>query len=673
MNKHSYSRNPLPSGRTAYCCRLAADNMKKNSKTYIPYLLTCIGTIAMFYIINFVNANTGISQIKGGDSLRLVLSFGCAIIGLFAVLFLLYTNSFLIKRRKKEFGLFHILGMEKKHVGGILFFEVLYTAVISLVLGLLSGYLFAKLTALLLLRLMDVPIVWDFGFSLSAAILCPKLFGVIFVLILCNNLFQIYKSSPIELLHGGETGEREPKAKWLMAAAGLICLIAAYRMALTASTPSSAITSFFFAVILVMFGTYFLFTAGSIVVLKLLRRNKAFYYQTRHFISISGMMYRMKQNAAGLTCICILSCAVLVMLSSTVTLYVGLDDVLKNRYPRDMIISSRSYEEESTQAITNVVSTTLAEQGLQAENYLSYRYISFAARQDGSHFDTMIDNIQNYNLMRLLYFIPVEDYNRLAGDNAVLGGQEALVFYNRTPYNDTTLSIFGREFQVKPSGTADFISGGDAMVSVDCYFIVVSDMAVLEEMNQQQAAAYGINKSTPTFYAAFDLNADPDTQIHIRSLLSQRLGEVQFSGYLNSRVEGRGNLYALYAGLFFLGIFLGLLFIMATVLIIYYKQISEGYDDKARFEIMQKVGLSQKEIKGAIHSQILLMFFLPLVTAGVHIAFAFPLIVQLLSAMNLTNVPLFAWCTFGTLLVFALLYALVFGMTSKVYYQIVKR
>lgn len=658
-----------------FYCKLAADNMKKNSKTYIPYLLTCIGTIAMFYIINFVNANSGISQIKGGDSLRVVLSFGCFIIGLFAVLFLLYTNSFLIKRRKKEFGLFHILGMEKKHVGRILFFEVLYTAAISLTLGLLSGYLFSRLTALLLLRLMDVPIVWDFGFSFSSAVICLKLFGAIFLLILFNNLFQICKSSPIELLHGGQTGEREPKAKWLMSIIGLICLIAAYRMALTANSPSAAITSFFFAVILVMIGTYLLFTAGSIVLLKLLRRNKGFYYQTRHFISISGMMYRMKQNAAGLTCICILSCAVLVMLSSTVTLYVGLDDVLKNRYPRDIIISSRSYEEENTQAIDSAVNAVLKEQGLQAANFLSYRSISFAAKQDGSRFETITDSLQNYNLATLLYFIPVEDYNRLSGDNAMVGENEALVFYNRTAYKDTTLSIFDRTFQVKPSGTADFISGGDAMVSVNCYFVVVSDMAVLEEINQKQAIAYGDDKSLPAYYAAFDLSPEADADTHIRtcSLIGQRLGEVHFNGYLNSRVEGRSNLYALYAGLFFLGIFLGLLFIMATVLIIYYKQISEGYDDKARFEIMQKVGLSQKEIKGAIHSQILLMFFLPLVTAGVHIAFAFPLIIQLLSALNLTNVSLFAWCTFGTILVFALLYAIVFGMTSKVYYQIVKR
>ena len=667
-----------------FYARLAADNIRKNAKTYVPYLLTCIGCIMMYYILHAMCGNSGLQTMSGGGSIAYVLFLGSVILGAFSVIFLLYTNSFLIKRRKKELGLFNILGMEKKHIGWILFFESVYTAAITLTAGLLGGILFSRLMSMLLLRIMDISLDWDYSISLPSALASVKLFGVIYLLTLANNLRQIKLSSPIELLRGGQVGEREPKTKFLMALLGMICLAAAYYMALTSPNPSSAISIFFAAVLLVIAGTYLLFTAGSILFLKLLRKNKRYYYKTRHFISVSGMIYRMKQNAAGLASICILSCAVLVMLSSTVALYIGIDDAMKTRYPRDIIITTKSFDPAALEAVDREVQTALSETSLSPEHSLSYRYIDFASVQNGSEFLVTRETLGDYGNMCFLYFLPLEDYNKLSGAQETLEENQVMIFSNRINYSTglikggglysyPDLSIFQRNFSVVKTGYDDFLDGGDRPANVDGYVIVVSDISIVGEMAEGQAQVFDQFSSSPTYYTAFDVNGGREDCLRLAARLTERLNTLPSGSRLESRDMEREEFYTLYGGLFFLGIFLGLVFLMATVLIIYYKQISEGYDDKSRYEIMQKVGLSQKEIKGSIHSQILLMFFLPLGMAAVHIAFAFPLITQLLAVLNLTNVRLYAWCTLGSILIFGLFYGIVYGMTSKVYYRIVKR
>lgn len=667
-----------------FYARLAADNILKNAKTYVPYLLTCIGCIMMYYILYAMCGNSGLLSMSGGGTIAYVLYLGSVILAAFCVIFLLYTNSFLIKRRKKELGLFNILGMEKKHIARILFWESVYTAAITLIVGLLGGVLFSRLMSMLLLRIMDLNLEWDYSISWPSITANVKLFGVIYLLTLANNLRQIQLSSPIELLRGGQVGEREPKTKLIMALLGVACLAAAYYMALTSPNPSSAIFIFFAAVLLVIAGTYLLFTAGSILLLKILRKNKQYYYQTRHFISVSGMIYRMKQNAAGLASICILSCAVLVMLSSTVALYIGIDDVMKSRYPREIILAAKSFDPAVTEAVDKEVQAALSEAGVSAENLLSYRYIDFASVQRGSKFLVTEESLGDYGNMRYLYFLPLEDYNRLANEQETLEEDQVMVFSSRLNsttglvrgkvlYDEPSFSIFQREFSVVKTGYDDFLDGGDRPANIDGYVIVVSDISIVNEMNEGQAQVFGKFRSNPSYYTAFDVTGDREDCLRLATRLSEGLSALPVGFQMESRDMERSQFYSLYGGLFFLGIFLGLVFLMATVLIIYYKQISEGYDDKSRYEIMQKVGLSQKEIKGSIHSQILLMFFLPLGMAAVHIAFAFPLITQLLAVLNLTNVKLYALCTLGSILVFGLFYGIVYGMTSKVYYRIVKR
>lgn len=668
--------------------KLAVVNIKKNRKTYIPYLLTCIGTVMMFFVIRSLAFNSGLYELYGGGTVAMTLELGSQITAIFAVIFLFYTNSFLIKGRKKEFGLYNILGMEKRHLSRILFYETLFTAAISLTAGILLGVALNKLVFLGLLALLDSEIPLGFEFSGSVLLSTLKLFGVIFLLIFANSFRQIHLAKPIELLRGGQTGEREPKARWFMAILGVLCLGCGYYIAVTTTNPVSAISLFFVAVILVIVGTYLIFTAGSIALLKLLRKNKRYYYKTNHFISVSGMIYRMRQNAVGLANICILSTMVLVMVSSTLSLYLGMEDMLQNRYPRNLMTTVWN-PEEPVQEIKEKTNVILAENDLVSSRVIDCTYLSFSGLEQGDYFETdrsmVPNNLELFEKLKILVFLPWEDYRRMeesAGTEAVKilpqpEAGEAILYTARGTYSYDMVKIFdGTEFRITERLTE--LAAGD-MEPVEpvmgVYYLVVRDESVLTEMYERQKEVYGKAASDIVYRYGVELSGTPEQQIaayeEMRDTLSEnkeRFGEsVQFM----CREKERSSYLQTFGGFFFIGIFLGLLFIMATILIIYYKQISEGYDDKKRFEIMQKVGLDRHEVKRSIHSQVLTVFFLPLVTAGIHVAFAFPIIRRILFMFNLVNVRLFAVCTGGVFLVFALCYALLYGMTTKVYYRIV--
>lgn len=338
-----------------YYTKLALNNIKKNSKAYIPYILTCIGTIIMFYNMIFLVVVKDMGPISNNGSLRFMLLLGTIITGIFSFIFLSYTNNFLIKQRKKEFGLFNILGMEKRHIAKIMFFETFFIGLISLVAGIVGGILISKLMILLLLKIINFKVVFGFEIPVAAVITTLVLFGVIFFVNLIYNILQVHLSKPIELLKGGNVGDREPKTKWVSTIVGILSLGFGYYLALTAKSPLVALNMFFIAVIFVMIGTHNLFKAGSIALLKSLRKNKNYYYKTNHFISVSGMIYRMKQNAAGLANICILSTAVIITLFTTVSLYVGLEDVLRSRYPRNIVITGSNITEEEAEKIDNII------------------------------------------------------------------------------------------------------------------------------------------------------------------------------------------------------------------------------------------------------------------------------------------------------------------------------
>lgn len=651
--------------------KLAATNIKKNYQTYIPYILTCIGTIIMYYIMKSITLDKGLDKMPGGDSLKSILAMGSFVIGLFSLIFLFYTNSFLIKRRKKEFGLFNILGMEKRHITKIMLFETIYVLLISIIIGILGGIVLSKLMYLLLLKLLRFEVPMGYTISFKAIYYTLILFGIIFILTFINNLRQIHLAKPIELLSGGQVGEKEPKTKWLLTLIGLAALIGGYTIANTTESPLAALYMFLIAVILVIIGTYCLFTSGSIAFLKLLRKNKKYYYKTKHFTTVSGMMYRMKQNAVGLANICILSSAVLVMLSSTVSLYIGMEDVLRTRYERNILITSSDITEDYRNGVKDTTLQVLESHTIEPENILEYRYLGFAALKEGDTF-TDIKNVNNdlAKNIRTLYFIPLADYNALNNTEKTLENNEVILIENGEKYSNDTVTIFDNKFDIKENlnSTENLSLLRDITES---YYVIINDISQIEEIYNHQLESYDKLASYYKYIYGFDINADSEETIQITKDIRTAFEGKYDSSYIESAEDSREEFFSLYGGLFFLGIFLGGLFIMATVLIIYYKQISEGYDDKARFEIMQKVGMSRSEIKKSIRSQVLTVFFLPIVTAAIHIAFAFKLITKLLALLNLTNVVLFAWCTFGTLLVFALFYAIIYGLTAKVYYKIV--
>ena len=652
--------------------KLAATNIKKNYQTYIPYILTSIGTIMMYYIMKSISLDKGLNNMSGGDNLKSILAMGSFVIALFSLIFLFYTNSFLIKRRKKEFGLFNILGMEKKHITKIMLFETIYVFFISIIIGILGGIVLSKLMYMLLLKLLKFQVPMGYTISFKAIYYTLILFAVIFLLTFVNNLRQIHLAKPIELLSGGQVGEKEPKTKWLLTLIGLAALIGGYTIANTTESPLAALYMFLIAVILVIVGTYCLFTAGSIAFLKMLRKNKNYYYQTKHFTTVSGMMYRMKQNAVGLANICILSTAVLVMLSSTVSLYIGIEDVLRTRFERNILITSSDISEDYQNGVKDTTSKVLESHNLKPENILEYRYLRFAALKEGDSF-TDTNNVTNDSAknIRMLYFMPLTDYNALNDTEYTLKNDEVLLIENGEKYTNDTVTVFDHTFDIKEKSNTSTENLSLLRDITDIYYIIVNDLSQIEEIYNRQPDASDTLASNYRYLYGFDIDADNEESIQITKDIQTSFQGKYDDSYIESAEASREDFFSLYGGLFFLGLFLGALFIMATVLIIYYKQISEGYDDKARFEIMQKVGMSRSEIKKSIRSQVLTVFFLPIVTAAIHIAFAFKLITKLLALLNLTNVVLFAWCTLGTLLVFALFYAVIYGLTARVYYRIV--
>lgn len=654
--------------------KLAASNIKKNGKAYIPYILSCVMTVALFYIVKSLSYNPGLKNMVGSSTMMTMMSMCSVIIALLAIVFLFYTNSFLMKRRKKEFGVFNILGMEKSHIAKTMAWENFYVTLISIVGGLVIGLALDKAMFLLIAQVLNEEITLGFFISDKAIISTIVMFCIIFLLILLNSIRQIHTANPIELVTAGNAGEREPKTKWVLAILGLLSLGAGYYIALTIENPLTALVYFFFAVILVIIGTYMLFTAGSIALLKILRKNKKYYYKTKHFTSISGMIYRMKQNAVGLANICILSTAVLVMVSSTSSLMLGLQDVIATRYPNDFVVYSNETSEERAYESFDTIRELQEEQNLNVTSEREYRYLVFPAFINGDTFEVTRDaNFSSLGNLNNLIFVSLSDYNRVMGTDKTLAENEVLIYSDRLQFDSPTLKIFDREYSVKEK-IDEFIGNGLIVaVAANTQFIVLPDGTDIDELYALQKEALSDGASEIQYYYGFNSDADEETQrIFYRTLLEDYVGH-GYEGTIESKADSRSEFVGLYGGFFFIGIFLGVLFIMATVLIIYYKQISEGYDDKQRYEIMQKVGMTHQEIKNSIRSQVLTVFFLPLIVAGIHIAVAFPIINKLLALLNLLNVQLFLTCTVVCYVLFAVMYLLIYLLTARTYYKIVSK
>lgn len=642
---------------------------------YIPFVLSCILTIMMYYMVSSLSMNPNMMNMIGGDVMQQILSLGIYVITVFAVIFLFYTNSFLIKRRKREFGLFNILGMEKKHLSIVIALESIIVFLVSMVLGIGIGILLDKAFYLLIAKMLNASIALGFYISYQSIVNSIILFLIIFVLMYLFSLIQINLSNPIELLHGDQHGEKEPKTKWLLALIGLICLGTGYYMSVSIQDPVTAFAFFMVAVILVVIGTYMLFTAGSIVILKLLRKNKRYYYKTNHFISVSNMIYRMKQNAVGLGNICILSTMVLVMLSTTISLWVGMNDIIETRFPRDITVSINSVDSNQALYTIDDMNNAIEQAGIQTEDELVYRTLSVSAFNQGNTYTFGNENmsLQDISNVVVLYFITLDDYNRTEGTNVSLAPDEVLVFPSGKQFDHKTIDIASNTFKVK--GILDSIKA-DSNYSANLQnsmFVVVDSMDTLFMIDDLQKQAYGDNASY--IHTSYDFNLSKSEGMSVKeatdALIANYPGDTTYM-MVDTQEGNYEDLLSLYASFLFIGIFLSFLFIMATVLIMYYKQITEGYEDKKRFEIMQKVGLDKREVKKTINSQVLTVFFLPLVVAAIHIVFAFPMIEKMLRLLYLDNTNLYIMTTVICFGVFALVYVLIYFLTSKVYYGIVR-
>lgn len=665
--------------------KLAKTNLSNNKPFYIPYIISSIITVAMLYMMSFLSDNKGLNKIMGADSLATIFRLGVGIIVIFSYIFLFYTNSFIIKRRKKEIGVYNILGMEKRHLSKVLFVETIYSAIISLVCGIIVGIAFSKFILMVLYGIIGIHKTVEFFVNIHGIILCVVSFGILFLLTFLYNFMQIKLANPIELLRGTNVGEREPKTKIFMTIVGVVCLAIAYYIAITTENPLNVLTLFFVAVLLVIIGTFALFTAGSIALLKLLRNNKKFYYNKRHFMAVSGMLYRMKQNAAGLASICILSTMVLVVISTTVSMYVGIQDELMARYPNDVCVtvdynSVIDKSSEIEKAIFDEIDSA------EVKNKKAFSYLSVFVGQKGDGFTTDKEHL-SYQNSYLFYILSKDDFIKI--DNSFkdkignISKGEAVVVLNKK-YDKKDIKIFGKNYKVNKS--FEHTEDNDLYVISTLnglgYIILDNDESV-QELYDVQEKMLGKGANYYTNKIRFDFKSGNKKQKAAaykkidnavkKYFKENKNDKKEISSYwVESRQENEQNFYLLYGGLFFLGIFLGTMFLIVTVMIIFYKQITEGYDDRERYQILEKVGMSSREVKDTIKSQIRIVFVLPIFAAAVHVTAAFPMVNRILKMLNLNNEKLFAGCLTATIIVFAVIYYLVFKVTSRAYYKIVK-
>ncbi|MDD3279111.1 MAG: ABC transporter permease [Lachnospiraceae bacterium] len=660
--------------RRFFYAKLAWSNIRKNARMYIPYMLTFAGTVMMYEIMQALSMNKSMLTVSGGASAQMVMNLGSWVIAIFAVVFLFYTNSFLIKRRKKEFGLFNILGMEKRHLAKMVLWESIYSYVGSMAAGLLGGILLSRLAYLAVERILQINIFMKYEMPPKAIWATIPLFGIIALINLANTLFQIRLSKPVELLKGSEVGEKEPKTKWILTLIGVICLGIGYYLAATVENPVTALMLFFVAVILVIVGTYALFTAGSIAILKMMRRSKKFYYKPNHFISVSGMMYRMKQNAAGLASICVLSTGVLILISSTICLYLGTEDTIRIQNPRNIAVSVQDADENSRDAVQKMVHSMLEKHAVEAKEELSYFSDTYVLKQEEGRLTAFPNQSQvNYDQASVIQCIMLKDYNRLAGTEEQLEPGQVLLYGTGDEIGEDSIQIADTVYRIKEHLKSFPIPQGMEEAITNTYYLVMPNQEAVEQMAAQllQSEPDSGIQSEWVYYYGVDLTAESDVQIEMTKELRAAFDASGIEGAVHGAAISRSSTTSTFGGFLFLGIFLGILFLMGTVLIIYYKQISEGYDDRERYQIMQKVGMSRREVRKSIRSQVLTVFYMPLVMAGIHILFAFNMIKKILNMFGLFNIQLFILCTAGTIVLFAILYCLVYAVTAKAYYKII--
>ena len=663
--------------------KFALNNLVKNKKFIIPYVLSAIFTIMSFYILSSLAFGDNLNKLPNGiDATKQVLSLGIIVIAIFSIIFLFYTYSFLVKRRVKEFGLYSVLGMTKKQIAKILVLETIFIAVTTIVLGIGLGIIFDKLMLLVLLKLFSAGVSFGFSITPIAIVFSVLLFGGIFFLLLLYTVIKIARLRIVALLKDENKGEKEPKSRWILAIIGLALIGYGYYTAQTVQNPVKALLVFFYAVVAVIIGTYLVFMAVSITVLKIMKNNKNFYYKPKNFISVSGLLYRMKRNAVGLANICILSTMVLVTMGSTSALYAGMEKSYNERFPRQLMIAGYNSTSEKLKEIENNAKLAAKEAGTEVEDLVSYNSLPMVGRlvEDKFNFESNVGvDLSN---VKMIVVLQLKDYNKFANKNKTLESNEILLHIDKKgDYNYNSISLNGSDYKIKEKLSEFPGTIGSATANImDTYYAVVKDekeatklATKLTELSSKELEKRGISiqTGTPTLqnYVAFNIK---DTTKEAKVIESFKKLEKQSGIEIEGKEENKLTFRGVFASFLFIGVFISFIFVISQVVIMYYKQISEGYEDKGNFEIMRKVGITDKQIKQSIRSQVLLIFFSPLIIATLHTIVAYPFIEKILRLFLITDNSIFLQALAVTIVVFAIFYLIVYAITSKIYYRIIK-
>ena len=654
--------------------KFALNNLVKNKRFILPYILSTIFTIASFYILTSLSLGKNLDKLPQGISAtKQVLGFGVIVIAIFSAIFLFYTYSFLIKRRVREFGLYSVLGMTKKQIARILILETIFIAVLTLVFGLAFGLLFDKLMLLVLLKLFTAGVSFGFVITPIAVFLTILLFGGIFFLLLIYTVVKISRLKIVALLKEENNGEREPKARFILAILGLGLTGYGYYLAQTIQNPIKAITMFFVAVLAVIFGTYLIFMAVSITVLKLMKNNKTFYYKPKNFISVSGLLYRMKRNAVGLANICILSTMVLVTMGTTSALYAGSEEAYNTRFPRDIIVNGyRSTEGKLTEIEKNVKKAT-QDAGVEAKDLVSYNMLNVVGRLNGTEISYETGNVGSLDKLRTVVVIELKDYNKVSKEQKTLNTGETLLFIDKKgKYEANEITVQGVNLKIKEKLT-DFPGalGTAAANVIDTYYVVVKDNADVKKIESALKKKLNMSDEEGEVYNYVGFNISDKTK-EAKVIENFKQLEKESNINIEGKAENETNFKGFYASFLFIGVFISMIFVVSQVVIMYYKQISEGYEDKGKFGIMRKVGLTDRQIKQSIRSQVLMIFFAPLAIATLHTVVAYPFIEKILKLFLATDNNVFLIALAVTIAVFGVFYLIVYLITSRIYYRIIK-
>ena len=663
--------------------KFALNNLVKNKRFIIPYVLSAIFTIMSFYILSSLAFGDNLNKLPNGiEATKQVLSLGIIVIAIFSTIFLFYTYSFLVKRRVKEFGLYSVLGMTKKQIAKILVLETIFIAVTTIVLGIGLGIIFDKLMLLVLLKLFSAGVSFGFSITPIAIVFSVLLFGGIYFLLLLYTVIKIARLRIVALLKDENKGEKEPKSRWILAIIGLALIGYGYYTAQTVQNPVKALLVFFYAVVAVIIGTYLVFMAVSITVLKIMKNNKNFYYKPKNFISVSGLLYRMKRNAVGLANICILSTMVLVTMGSTSALYAGMEKSYNERFPRQLMIAGYHSTNSKLTDIENNVKAAAKEAGTEVEDLVSYNSLPMVGRLSNDKFKAEANLGVDLANVRMIVVLQLKDYNKFANKNKTLESNEILLHIDKKgDYNHNSISLNGSDYKIKEKLSEFPGTIGSATANImDTYYAIVKDekeatklATKLTELSSKELEKRGISiqTGTPTLqnYVAFNIK---DTTKEAKVIESFKKLEKQSGIEIEGKEENKLTFRGVFASFLFIGVFISLIFVTSQVVIMYYKQISEGYEDKGNFEIMRKVGITDKQIKQSIRSQVLLIFFSPLIIATLHTIVAYPFIEKILRLFLITDNSIFLQALAVTIVVFAIFYLIVYAITSKIYYRIIK-